>query len=217
MVCRLALGCQTPTKGQWERVKRVLHYLNGTKDSHVEYGKAGESSVLETYVDTSYGVDPIRFRSITGYVICFRGGPILWRSHPQSTVTDSPNTAEYIGIYEVAVATMGIQNLLIELVLNPGTPKIHEDNDGVRILTMNGTGQKRARRLDIKHHFTQELRDEGLIQVVQLPSGDQPAGLLTKGLHTARSHEYLMEKLGVTISTYTALIKGVVLSRASST
>ncbi len=35
-VGRLASGIQKPTRGQWERTKRVLRYLNGTRDARIE-------------------------------------------------------------------------------------------------------------------------------------------------------------------------------------
>ncbi len=58
----------------------------------------------------------------------------------QSIVADSPNDAEYVGMYEAVVATMGIKNLLVELGADPGTPLIYEDNDGARRLAMSDMG-----------------------------------------------------------------------------
>ncbi len=200
-VGRLASGFQKPTKGHWERTKRDLRYLNGTRDAHIEYKKSGETPMLETYVDTSYGTDLVRRRSITGYVICLGGGPIIWKSHLQCTVADSPNTAEYIGICEAAVAAMGIKNLLVEMGTDPGTPLIYKDNDGARQLAMSGMGQKRARHLEIKHHFVQDLCRNENIKVIRLPGEDQPADLLTKGSHTAKAHDYLRKGLGVMVNT----------------
>ncbi len=142
----------------------------------------------------------MRRRSITGYVICLGGGPVVWRSHLQPTVADSPNAVEYIGIYEAAVATMGIKNLLEELGVDSGIPVIYEDNDGARRLAMSGMGQKRARHLDIKHHFVQDLCRDGKVEIVRLSGEHQPADLLTKGSHDAKSHAYLRECLGVMTS-----------------
>ncbi|MCP4125689.1 MAG: hypothetical protein GY753_01340 [Gammaproteobacteria bacterium] len=200
-VGRLAAGFREPTKGLWERAMRVLRYLNGSKGASIKYGGVGGNLRLETYVDASYAVDPVRRRSVTGYVICLGGGPVLWRSHLQSTVADSPNAAEYIGMYEAVVATMGVKNLLAELGVDLPTPVIYEDNDGVIRLAMSGMGQKKARHLDVKHHLVQDMCRKGEIQVLRLPGVDQPADLLTKGSHTAESHSFLRGKLGVVIST----------------
>ncbi len=200
-VGRLASGFHKPTKGLWERAKRALRYLKGSKSHHIGYSRSSGPLMLEIYVDTSYATDPTRRRSITGYVVRLGGGPITWRSHLQSTVTDSPNAAEYIGIYEAVVATMGIKNILLELGIGPGRPKIYEDNDGARRLAMSGMGQKRERHLDVKHHLVQDLCQGGQVEVVRLPGVDQPADLLTKGSHTAKTHAYLREGLGVVMNT----------------
>ncbi len=141
-VGRLASGASKPTKELWERVKRVLRYVNGSRDAHIKYNRHQGPLAIETYVDTSYASDPARRRSITGYIIKLGGGPVIWRSHMQSTVADSPNATECVGLYEAVVASMGIKSLLEELGMNPGTPRIYEDNDGARRLAMNGMGQK---------------------------------------------------------------------------
>ncbi len=113
---------------------------------------------IETYVDASFAVDKRRGRSVTGFVTYLNGGPILWKSRLQSTVADSPNAAEYIALYESSVASVGLYNMLEQCgVTLKGTCTIYEDNDGTRRLATNGMGQKKARHLDIKHHYVQEL------------------------------------------------------------
>ncbi len=67
--------------------------------------------------------DPKRGRSIMGYVLHFGEAPVAWRNYLQSTVADSPNAAEYIALYEAAVATVGVQNLIQNFGIEKyGTP-----------------------------------------------------------------------------------------------
>ncbi len=197
-VARLASGISEPTKGQWERIKRLLRYLNGTKDLGLFYKASNEPLRLETCVDSSFAVDVRNGKSVTGYVTYLNGGPILWKNHLQSTVADSPNAAEYIALYESAVTSMGLHNLVKECGVSlEGTCLIHEDNDGSRRLAMNGMGQKKSRHLLTKNHYIQELCRDKKVEVVRIASGEQPADLLTKGSHTCKAHLYLMAKLGV--------------------
>ncbi len=197
-VARLASGISAPTKGERERVKRVLRYLNGTKDLDIYYEDCERLLRIETYVDSAFAVDKRRERSVTGYIVYLNDGPILWKSHLQSTVADSPNTAEYIALYESAVASMGLHNLLQECKMKlEDTCLLYEDNDGSRRLAMNGMGQKKARHLQTKHHFVQELCREKKVRVVRVASKEQPAGVLTKGSHTVGVHFHLRAKLGV--------------------
>ncbi len=89
-----------------------------------------------------------------------------------------------MSIYEAAVATVFIRNLLKEMGIETPMATIHEDNDGTRRLAMNDMGQGKARHLMAKHHYVQDLCRDGEIVVQRASTNDQPADLLTKGSHT---------------------------------
>ncbi len=152
---------------------------------------------LTTYADASYGVDPRRGRSISGYATHLGTGPVYWRSHLQPTVADSPNAAEYIALYEAAKSTVGTHNLMIEMGVELPTPLLLEDNDGARRLAAAGMGQKKARHLQIKNHYVQELCKEGRIRIDRLDTENQPADLLMKGSHKVETWQHLIPRLGV--------------------
>ncbi len=203
-VNRLASNMQAPNEGDWERVKRVLKYLRGTKDMSIIYNKQhgrAKPMELKTYAVASFAADKRKGRSITGYVIHLENSPIYWASRLQKTVADSPNTAEYIALYEASVATVSIKNLINEMGSTTTIPSIYEDNDGARRLAMAGMGQKKARHLMTKHHYVQELCQEGEIKIERIPTSEQPADLLTKGSHTIAIFNYLRDKLRMVINS----------------
>ncbi len=92
---------------------------------------------------------------------------------------------------------MGLVNLLAQMGHKTDSPILYEDNDGCRRLAIAGMGQKRARHLEIKYHYVQELCEKGLVRIERVGTSDQPAGLLTKGRHTVNEHQHLMTRLGV--------------------
>ncbi len=197
-VGRLASQMTAPTVGGWDRIKRLLRYLSGTKNKGLNYWRSAGPCKIETYVDSSFAVDIRKGRSVTGFATYVNGGPVLWKSRLQPTVADSPNAAEYIALYESSKATMGLCNLLKESRIElEDTCYVYEDNDGARRLAMNGMGQKKARHLETKHHYVQELCTAKKITVMRISSGEQPADLLTKGSHTGKAHTHLLERLGV--------------------
>ncbi len=196
-VGRLAAVMRLPTVGDGMRMKRLLRYLCGTRNVGVKYSKSDRPPSINTYVDAGYGADKKKRRSVTGYVTHVAGGAVTWRSHLQPTVADSPNAAEYISQHEAAVVSMGLVNLLAQMGHKTDPPVLHEDNDGCRRLAVAGMGQKRARHLEIKYHYIQELCEKGLVRIERVGTGDQPADLLTKGRHTANEHQHLMTRLGV--------------------
>ncbi len=66
---------------------------------------------------------------------------------------DSKNTAKYVELHNGAVPSVGIENLLEELRINPEMPQIYKANNDARVLVMNGIGQKQLGYLEIKHYF----------------------------------------------------------------
>ncbi len=75
-VSRLASNMQAPNEGDWERAKRVLKYLNGTRNMSIMYKKRQNGTKpmgLETYVDASFAIDKRKGRSITRYVVHLEG------------------------------------------------------------------------------------------------------------------------------------------------
>ncbi len=177
---RLATAMKQPTMEDRMRMKRLLRYLCGTRHMGIRYSKIDGAPGIDTYVDAGYAVDKKRRRSITGCIAHVAGGAVTWRSHLQQTVADSPNAAEYIGLHEAAVTSMGLANLLKQMGHEIGPPILHEDNDGCRRLAIAGMGQKRARHLEVKYHYVQELCERGLVPIERVGTGDQPADLLTK-------------------------------------
>ncbi len=171
--------------------------LPSTRGVGIKYVRTGEALSINTYVDAGYGVDKKRGRSITGYVLHVAGGAAVWRSHLQPTVADSPNTAEYIGLHEAAVTSMGILNLLAGMGHETGPHTLREENDGCRKLALVGMGQKKARHLEVKYHYVQELCGKGAIRVTRIETKNQPADLLTKGRHSCKEHAHLMGSRGV--------------------
>ncbi len=106
-VSRLASEVSSPSRSGWERIKRLLRYLNGTKELGLRYKSPAQAMRMDTYVDSSFAVDKRKGRSVTGFIVYLTGGAVLWKSRLQSTVADSPNAAEYIALYEASQAAIG--------------------------------------------------------------------------------------------------------------
>ncbi len=68
---------------------------------------------------------------------------------------------------------------------------------GSRRLGTSGLGQKKARHLDIKLHYVQELCKGSKLTIERVAGSEQRADLLTKGSHIAKLYIYLRYLLGV--------------------
>jgi hypothetical protein len=80
-------------------VKKVLHYVRGTKDLMLTYRRS-DSLEIKWYSDADYVGDKDDRKSITGYVFTLAGGAILWRSCKQSVVASSMMYAKFITCFE---------------------------------------------------------------------------------------------------------------------
>ena len=87
-------------------IRRIVRYLQGTKDKGYILRPTSAVRNLDCYVDADFAGmwdqatsdDPNSVKSPTGYVITFAGCPILWASKLQTEVSLSTTEAEYIAL-----------------------------------------------------------------------------------------------------------------------
>ena len=81
-------------------VKRIFRYVQGTRDAGVPYNMNEPDDELVAFSDSDYAGDFETRRSMIGFLIMCRGGPISQCSRRQSTVASSTTEAEYIAASE---------------------------------------------------------------------------------------------------------------------
>ena len=113
-------------------VKRILRYLKGTADKGLILRPTDEQRV-DCYVDSDFaglfGVeddqDPTSVKSRTGYVIMYRGTPLLWISKMQTQVALSTMEAEYLALSQSMRDLIPIREVLKEIMKYVlGTPDV---------------------------------------------------------------------------------------------
>ena len=87
----LARFSSKPTRRHWNGIKHIFRYLRGTIDLGLYYSTESTTSGL-----VGYRSDPHKARSQTGYLFCYNGTAISWRSTKQSLVATSSNHSEII-------------------------------------------------------------------------------------------------------------------------
>ena len=78
-------------------LKRILRYLNGSKDLGIVYSKNANEN-LKGYSDADWAGDSIDRRSTSGYIFCMNGGPVSWKSQKQKSVALSTVESEYMAL-----------------------------------------------------------------------------------------------------------------------
>jgi hypothetical protein len=177
-----------PGKEHFNAAKHVLKYVKGTLDRKLFYKRGGDMQ-LRCYADADYAGDRDSRKSRSGYAIFFGDALVEWRSTKQTCTTTSTFTAELVALTEAAKAIVPLRVLCEELdVKQRGATPIYEDNRAAHLYAMEGSGLRKAKHLEIRHHYIRELVSDGVVTVMQCSSGEQVADVLTKAV-SAKSFE----------------------------
>ncbi|KAL7617488.1 secreted RxLR effector protein 161-like [Lactuca sativa] len=81
-----------PGRDHWKAAKRVLRYLQRTKDYMLTYRKLDVLEIIG-YSDSDFAGCQDSYRSTSGYIYLLAGGAISWKSAKQTLVTSSTMAA----------------------------------------------------------------------------------------------------------------------------
>jgi hypothetical protein len=190
-VHQLTMHTQSPQQIHWIAGKRVLRYLQGTKDIGLQFGgrnngtpiNYNDSMVITGYADADYANDTKDRKSITGWIVKLNGDVVNWQSKKQSTVALSTCEAELYAEASCVQEVMWLQHLLGELGLKVEPQSvIWGDNQSTLELSENGIIREKTKHVAVKYHFICEKIKSKLIKVKYIQSAGQQADILTKGL-----------------------------------
>ncbi|KAM1385101.1 hypothetical protein PS2_031262 [Malus domestica] len=174
---------KAPTDVHLGVVKRILRYLKGTMQYGIVYS-AATNPILNAFSDSDWAADLNTRRSVTGYLVFLGNNPISWQSKKQSSISRSSTEAEYKALAHTAADLAWIRAVLKDLALfMPSPPVIHCDNLSAIALSANPVFHSRIKHLDTNYHFVREKVQQGDLAVSYIPTEDQSADILTKGLH----------------------------------
>ncbi|KAL4324315.1 hypothetical protein GQ457_11G026210 [Hibiscus cannabinus] len=85
-----------------------------------------EELSIKGYTDASFQTDKEDSRSQSGFVFCFNGGVVSWKSSKQDTIVDSTIEAEYIVASKAAKEAVWIKKFISELGVVPSISDVVE-------------------------------------------------------------------------------------------
>ncbi|KAA0062437.1 putative mitochondrial protein [Cucumis melo var. makuwa] len=186
---------QAPYEEHMEAVKRILRYLKTTLDKGLMFRKTNKKTI-EAYTDSDWAGSIVDRKSTSSYCTFVWGNLVTWRSNKQNVVSRSSVEAEYramsLGICEEIL----LQKVLSDLHQECETPlKLFCDNKAA-ISIVNNPVQHRTKHVEIDRHFIKERLDSGSICIPYIPSSQQVADVLTKGL-LRPNFDFCVSKLGL--------------------
>ena len=156
-------------------------YLNDTKDLGLTYG--GKIFDLVAYSDADWASNPNDWKSILGNAYLLGGAVIGWLFKKQSVTANSTCNARYVSAASCARYVNWLRNLSYCLghPFTVPTP-IYCNNQAAISLTKSFQFHSKSKHIDIHHHHKRDKVSDGSVTVSYVPSNENFADVLTKGL-----------------------------------
>jgi hypothetical protein len=168
----------------WHRIKRILRYLQNTKEFGINYSRGELKNGLELfgYGDADFGSDVSDRKSITGFIFFVNRCAVSWASRKQETVSLSTTEAEHVASVTTAREAVWLAALLKEITGQDVKPHIFSDSQSSIALAKNSQTSRRTKHMDIKYFYLRGLLQENKIILDYMPTDKMVADALTKPL-----------------------------------
>lgn len=165
---------------------RLLRYLNGTKEYGLNYYHSTATEIdenrLQIYTDASFAAAADNFKSSSGTIAYFVGGPIGWNTEVLSFNVLSPAEAEVVAITDSVKFDLWLRRLF-DFLLEPKVlnKSIHYSDSSAGIAMINKDYyNKKNRHFNIRLAFARDKFKRGFYDLKFIATDKQVADLLTK-------------------------------------
>ncbi|RVW47053.1 Retrovirus-related Pol polyprotein from transposon TNT 1-94 [Vitis vinifera] len=128
-----------PGMDHWKKAKRVIRYLQRTKDYMLTYRRSSHLEIVG-YSDSDFAGCLDSRISTSGYIFMLAGGAVSWKSVKQTLVASSTMEAEFIACYEASNHGIWLRNFVTQLRIVDGIEKplrINCDNKAAELYSKN--------------------------------------------------------------------------------
>ena len=145
----------------------------------------------------------LKFCSLSGFVICRCGGPIVWRAICQNQTALSSCEAEIYATNSYAVELMGVKHRASDLGMLDASKIIciFNDNEGCVNWSAAVTG-KCIKHLNLRETKVREIQADGEAVVLHIPGIINPSNLFTKEIKDAAHHRRLRDTMMVSLANF---------------
>ncbi|XP_042958070.1 secreted RxLR effector protein 161-like [Carya illinoinensis] len=147
-----------PGMSHWKAAKRVLRYLQGTKDYQFTFRRTDNLEVTG-YSNFDFASCSDSRKSTSGYVFLLAGGGISWKSMKQTITVSLTMEAEFVACFEATVHGLWLRNFILELgvVDSIARPlRIYCDNSFAIFFSKNDRYSKGTKHMELKYLSVKE-------------------------------------------------------------
>ena len=181
-----------PGKDHWIAAKRVMRYLQRTKDHMLTYRKLDQLEIIG-YFDSDFAGCRDSMKSTLGYIYLLAGGAISWKSVKQPIVASSTMVAEFVACYEASNHGIWLRNFVTGLRIMEGIErplKLFCDNKSAVLYSNNNKSSTKSKFINIKFLVVKERVQSELISMEHIRTSSMITDPLTKGLPPKVFHEH---------------------------
>ena len=186
----LTTRVKEPDKDDWKKLKRLILYLNGTKDLVVTLS-AENARILKWYIDASYGIHK-DMKSHTGAALTMGTGTVYNGSTKQKLNVRSSTEAELVGVDDYIAQVLWTNYFLKAQGFTTEDTIIYQDNKSAMLLEKNGriSSGKRTKHINARYFFITDRVERKGISLEYCPTGVMIADFFTKPLQGAKFLEF---------------------------
>lgn len=172
----------TPLVTHWTLMKRILRYIRGTMSLGITLTMSSSMDMV-VYSDADWAGCPDTRRSTSGYNVYIGPSLASWSSKRQLTVSRSSAEPEYRAVANAVAECTWLRQLLQELHHDVShATVVYCDNVFAVYLSANPVRHRRTKHSELDIHFMHEQIALGRIRVLHVPTAQQFADVMTKGL-----------------------------------
>ncbi|RVW35834.1 Retrovirus-related Pol polyprotein from transposon TNT 1-94 [Vitis vinifera] len=178
----------------WKAAKKVMRYLQGTKDYMLTYKRSEQLEVVG-YSDSDYGGCLDSLKSTSGFVFMLANGAISWKSEKQSITASSTMEAEFVACFEASSHALWLRNFISGLGVVDSIAKplrIYCDNTAAVFFSKNGKFSSGSKHMDLKYLVVKERVQKQQVSIENIRTTLMVADPLTKGLPPKAYLEHVM-------------------------
>jgi Reverse transcriptase (RNA-dependent DNA polymerase) len=174
-----------PGMDHWKAAKKVLHYLQRTKNYMLTFRKSDNLEVIG-YSDSDFFGCVDSKKSTSSYIFMLVGGPISWKSAKQSITAASTMQVEFVACYEATGQAVWLKNFI------PGLQVIDSIASEVAIFfSKNNKSSDTSKWINIKYLVVRDKVKDDTIVIQHINTRAMLADSLTKMLPSTLYKEHV--------------------------
>uniref|UniRef100_A0A2N9FFZ3 Reverse transcriptase Ty1/copia-type domain-containing protein n=1 Tax=Fagus sylvatica TaxID=28930 RepID=A0A2N9FFZ3_FAGSY len=147
-----------PRMDHWKAAKKVMRYLQGTKDFMLTFRRS-DSLEVTGYSNSDFAGCIDSRKSTFGYLFMLVGGEISWKSAKQTIIASSNMEAKFVACFEATVHGLWLRNFISGLRIVNSVSKllrIYCDNSTTVFFSKNDKYSKGAKHMELKYLTVKE-------------------------------------------------------------